>query len=88
MDLDRRLHADVEDLGVKPPWRATVHASGEHDRDPVRAAERELIGDRALKPCSAGGGAVEHARVGDLELTERQLVAIAAVNILGSERAR
>ena len=63
MHLDRRLHALVEDLGVKPARRLSRDAAAEHEGDLVRATERELVGQRALKPRAARGGAVEHARV-------------------------
>ena len=88
MNLDRRLHPFVEDLGVKPPRRPAGDAAGEHDRDLVGASERELIRERALKPRPARGGPVKHPGVGDLKLAERQLVAVAALAILAGERGR
>ena len=44
----------------------------------VGAAERELVEEHALEPGPAGGGAVEDARVGELELAQRERVAVAA----------
>ena len=84
--LDRRLHAVVEDLGVKPSRRLAGDAPAEHDRDLVRAPERELVGQGALKPRPAGRGAVEHAGVGDLGLAERELVVVAARSVLRGQR--
>ena len=84
--LDRRLHAFVEDLGVKPPRRPAGDAAAEHDRDLVGAPERELVGQGALKPRPPRRGAVEHAGVGDLGLAERELVAVAARAILRGQR--
>jgi hypothetical protein len=84
--LDRRLHPFVEDLGVKPARRSTRDAPGEHDRDLVRAPERELIGQSPLKPRPPRGWAVEHAGVGDLGLAERELVVVAAGAVLRGQR--
>jgi hypothetical protein len=86
VDLDRGLDADVEDLGVKAARRATGHAAPEHDGDLVGAPERELVRERTLKPRAARRRAVKDARVGELQLPERELVAIPAPAILGAER--
>ena len=86
MDLDRWFHPGVEDLGVEAAGGVSLHFACEHDRDLVRPAGRELIGERALKPRAARGGPVEHAGVGDLKLTERELIAVAALAILDRER--
>jgi hypothetical protein len=48
----------------------------------VGARERELIGEGAIKPRAPGCRPVEHAGVGDLGLTERELVAVAARPVL------
>jgi len=62
MNLDRGLHAAGDHLGVKPSRGAAGHAPGEHDRDLVRASERELIRQRALKPRTPGSRAIKHPR--------------------------
>jgi hypothetical protein len=58
------------------------------DGDVVGPAERELVADRALEPLPARLRAVEDARVGQLELAEGELVAVAAGALLLRERAR
>jgi len=63
---------------VEPAGGAPGELSVEHDLDLVRAAEIELIADRLLKPRPTCLGTVEHARVGQLNLPDRQPVAVAA----------
>jgi hypothetical protein len=86
VDLDRGLGAAVDHARVEAPGCLAVHAPAEHDGHLVGAPERELVADRLLKPGAPGGGAVEHARIGELELTEAQLVAVAAAAIFGAQR--
>ena len=59
--------------------------AAEDDRDAVRAAERELVAQRLLEPLAARQRAVEHPGVGELELAEGELVAVAAPAVLGGE---
>jgi hypothetical protein len=88
VDLDRGLHAAGDDLGVKPAGGAAGDAAAEHDRDLIGASECQLIGERALEPRAARGWPVEHARVGDLELPERELIPIPTSAVLRGERRR
>ena len=88
MHLDRELHSSIDHPSVKPARCAAVHAPSEHDRDPVETTKRELIRERALKPGPPGGGAIKHARVGDLELAERELIDVPASVVLRGERRR
>ena len=60
----------------------------EHERDVVGSAEGELVADHPLEPVTAGLGTVEDARVGELELAQCELVAVAARAVLVGERAR
>jgi hypothetical protein len=62
------------------------HFPGEDDGDVVRTAERELVAKHALEPGPGGCGWGEDARVGELELAQRELVAVAASEILLPER--
>jgi hypothetical protein len=55
VDLDRRLHAAVEDLGVEPARGLSAHAAAEDDRGLVGPSEGELVGDRCLEPGAPGG---------------------------------
>ena len=48
----------------------------------VGPAERELVTDCLLEPVAACLGPVEDARVGQLELTEGELVAVAAAAVI------
>ena len=50
LDLDRGLHALVEDPGVKPAGRLAGDALAERDRDPIGPAECQLGCQGALKP--------------------------------------
>jgi hypothetical protein len=86
VDLDRRLDPAVDHARVKTPRGLAAHAPAEHHGDAVGAPERELVADRLLKPRAAGRRAIEHARVGELELAKAQLVAVAAAAILGRQR--
>src|SRR5262249_13667683 len=72
----------------EPAGRGRDHAAGEDERDVVGTAERELVADHALKPGPACLRAVENARVGELDLTERELVAVAGLAVCVRERAR
>ena len=86
VDLDRRLDTAVEDLGVEPARGLAVHAPAEDDRGLVGPSERELVGDRRLKPGAPGGRPIEHAGVGDLQLPERERVPVPTMAILRRER--
>ena len=86
VDLDRRLHSVVEDLGVEPARGLPGHAPAEDDRGLVGPSERELIGDRLLEPGAPGGGPIERAGVGDLELAERERVPIPVSAVLVAQR--
>ena len=88
MDLDRRLHSAVEDLGVKPARGPAVDAPAEHDRGLVGATERELVGQRPLKPGAPGRRPIEHPGVGDLQLPERERMPVPALAVLDGSAAR
>lgn len=88
MDLQAHLVAAVEDARPEAARRAGDHLAGEDDGDVVGAAERELVAEYALEPFPAGLGTVEDARVGELELAERDLVAVAALAVLVGEGTR
>jgi len=57
----------------------------EHDRDVV-GAQRELVADRLLEPAAARLPAVEDSSVGELELAEGELVAVASLAVFGGQR--
>ncbi len=61
-------------------------ATVKDDGDLVGASERELVCQRMFKPRAAGGGLVKDAGVGDLKLTERELVTVATLTILPGQR--
>ena len=88
MDLQAHLVAAVEDARPEAARRAGDHLAGKDDGDVVGAAERELVAEYALEPFPAGLGTVEDARVGELELAERDLVAVAALAVLVGEGTR
>jgi hypothetical protein len=81
--LDHRLDAFGDDLRLEPAGGAARGLSVEDDLDFVGAAEVKLIADRLLKPRTPGLGAVEHAGIGQLELTNGVAVAVAAALTLG-----
>ena len=86
--LDLRLGAAMNDAGAEPSRGAGDDLAAERDLHVVGAPERELVGDHQLEPVAARGRLVEHAGVGDLELADRERVAVAAQSILGGERRR
>jgi pimeloyl-ACP methyl ester carboxylesterase len=81
--LDDRLDAARDHAGLEASGGGTRDLAPEDDLHAVGAPEIELVGDRALKPRPAGGGAIEDAGVGQLQLADRQ--AIAAERILLSD---
>jgi hypothetical protein len=58
------------------------------DREVVAVVDRRLGAERAavFEPLSACLGAVEPARVGQLELAEREIGAVAALTVVGGQR--
>ncbi len=83
------VHALGDDLGAESSWRPGAHPPVEDQRHRVRPADVEVVADESLEERPARRRAVEHHRVGHLELPERQLVDVPArrssmVNTWGS----
>jgi len=85
VDLEPGRVVAVEDPGVEATGGGGDDPAGEDDGDALGPAEGELVAERLLEPQPARLRAVEDARVGELELAEGQLVAVAALAVLGGE---
>jgi hypothetical protein len=86
VDLQRRLDAGGDHAGVEAARGLARDAPAEHDRDPVGAPQRELVAQRLFEPLAARQRPVEDPGVGQLELAEGELVAVAAAALGGVER--
>ena len=84
--LDLRLDAAGDHAGPEPPRGTAADPAGEDKLHVVRTPERELVFEHQLKPLSDLGGAVGHARVGELELADREPVAVAPLAVSGIQR--
>src|SRR5207244_9676882 len=86
VDGERDLDAARDDLRPEAAGGRLRDLAREDERDPVGAAERQLVAQRLLEPGPAGLGTVEDTRVGELELAEGEVVAVAAAAIVGCQR--
>jgi len=86
VDLNRRLDAAVDHAGEEASRRLAADPTPKDDRDVVGPAQRELVADRLLEPGPAGLGAVEDPGVGQFELAEGELVAVAQPAVGRGER--
>src|SRR2546425_415233 len=75
-----------QNAGPERTGRAAAHGAVEDERDLVRSAHVEVIANHAFEPGATGLRTVEHAGVGDLELTERELIAVPGLPIARGER--
>src|SRR6202049_3792886 len=87
--VDRQLRVDTsgDDLGAEPAGGASSDLAVEDQRDLVGPSDVEVVSDDALEERPARGGTVEDRGVGDLELTERQLIAVPGGDIGVGQRA-
>ena len=75
--LDHRRDAARDYLGLEDTGGRARDLSPEDDLHAVGTPEVQLVGDRALKPRAAGGRAIEDAGVRQLQLADRQAIAVA-----------
>src|SRR5438270_11314993 len=70
---DVGVHAAGDDPGLEPTGCAWQQLAVKDENYLVRSPQVEMVADHALEEGAPGLRSVEHARVGDLELAERQL---------------
>ena len=92
VDVQRRDDAVGEDPGAEPARGrrrlAADDAPVEDQRDPVGAADVEVLADDLLEEHPPGQGPVQHLGEGELGLQDRDVVAVAGPAVRGGERVR
>jgi hypothetical protein len=80
------MHAAGDDLGAEATGCARHEPSVEDEHHLVGPTDVEVITDDTLEEGAASLRTVEHACVGDLELTEGEVVGVAGLQIFGGKR--
>jgi hypothetical protein len=81
-----RVDPSGDHLGPEGAGCAGANLALEDHRDPVGAADIEMVADETFEERPPGLGPVEDAGVGHLELAERELVDIPVPQIGGGEQ--
>ena len=76
-EIDLDVAAGAEHTRAKWLSGRLSHLAGEHDRDPLGAADVDVLGDERFKEGACAAGVVEDERARDLDLTHRQLPPVA-----------
>jgi hypothetical protein len=92
VDVQAGGDARGDDAGAEPARGGALaladDPAAEDQRDPVRAAEVEVVADQLLEEEPPGHRGIEHLGEGELRLQHRQFIAVAGRGVLGGERVR